>query len=333
MKSFSRPTLAILASFVPTVFAANPSSTEVRAAAETVRQQATAPVNAVRDQASAQTAAVRDQVKDKLKSPAKLPKLDVPNLAQAAKTRRASVDEKNARLAHVRDFKALSGALWQHLDERDTVGVAVMDARDHRAAPGEIVHDVVLPHRPRRVERRRRKAAHERLQFLPARLAGQRDPHDVIADVDVVIDGADNFPTRYLLSDACVKHAKPMVYGAVHRFEGQVSVFAAGRRRGEAPCYRCLFPEAPSAQEAPNCAEAGVLGVLPGIIGLLQATEALKLILGLGDSLAGRLLHFDALAMRFRETRLRPDPDCAVCALDRDFPGYEQAADWCGDAQ
>jgi len=92
----------------------------------------------------------------------------------------------------------------------------------------------------------------------------------MVADVDVVLDGADNFPTRYLLSDACVKFGKPMVYGAVHRFEGQVSVFDAGRRRGDAPCYRCLFPEAPSAEDAPNCAEAGVLGVLPGIIGLLR---------------------------------------------------------------
>jgi molybdopterin/thiamine biosynthesis adenylyltransferase len=151
----------------------------------------------------------------------------------------------------------------------------------------------------------------------------------LISDVDVVLDGADNFPTRYLLSDACVNLAKPLVYGAVHRFEGQVSVFDAGRHRGEAPCYRCLFPEAPSAEDAPNCAEAGVLGVLPGIIGLLQATEALKLILELGESLSGRLLHFDALAMRFRETRLRPDPDCAVCAVGRQFPGYQYTAEWC----
>jgi molybdopterin/thiamine biosynthesis adenylyltransferase len=151
----------------------------------------------------------------------------------------------------------------------------------------------------------------------------------LLSDVDVVLDGADNFPTRYLLSDACVNLAKPLVYGAVHRFEGQVSVFDAGRHRGEAPCYRCLFPEAPSAEDAPNCAEAGVLGVLPGIIGLLQATEALKLILDLGESLSGRLLHFDALAMRFRETRLRPDPDCAVCAVGRQFPGYQHTAEWC----
>lgn len=140
--------------------------------------------------------------------------------------------------------------------------------------------------------------------------------------VDVVIDGADNFTTRYLLSDACVQRRKPMVYGAVHRFEGQVSVFDARRPRGQSPCYRCLFPEPPAAGDAPNCAEAGVLGVLPGVIGLLQATEALKLLLGLGDSLAGRLLHFDALAMRFRETRLSPDPACAVCAPGARFAGY-----------
>jgi molybdopterin/thiamine biosynthesis adenylyltransferase/rhodanese-related sulfurtransferase len=151
----------------------------------------------------------------------------------------------------------------------------------------------------------------------------------LIADADVVIDGADNFPVRYLLNDACVKLRKPLVYGAVHRFEGQVSVFDAGRHRGHAPCYRCLFPEPPPPEAAPNCAEAGVLGVLPGVIGLLQATEAIKLILGIGEPLAGRLLNFDALAMRFRETRLRPDHDCAVCAPGREFPGYIDYARFC----
>ncbi|MEG3191056.1 MULTISPECIES: molybdopterin-synthase adenylyltransferase MoeB [Novilysobacter] len=144
----------------------------------------------------------------------------------------------------------------------------------------------------------------------------------LLGGADVVLDGADNFAARYLLNDACVKLGKPLVYGAVHRFEGQVSVFDAGRRRGEAPCYRCLFPEPPPAEAAPNCAEAGVLGVLPGVIGLLQATEAIKLILGLGEPLAGRLLHFDALAMRFRETRLTADPGCKLCAADASFPGY-----------
>ena len=154
----------------------------------------------------------------------------------------------------------------------------------------------------------------------------------IIADADVVVDGADNFAARYLLNDACVKLAKPLVYGAVHRFEGQVSVFDAGRRRGVAPCYRCLFPEPPPAEAAPNCAEAGVLGVLPGVIGLLQATEALKLVLGIGMPLTGRLLQFDALAMRFRETRLHPDVDCPVCAAGRPFPGYIDYAAFCASA-
>ena len=151
----------------------------------------------------------------------------------------------------------------------------------------------------------------------------------LLENVDVVLDGADNFPARYLLNDACVKLGKPLVYGAVQRFEGQVSVFDAGRHRGERPCYRCLFPEPPPPEFAPNCAEAGVLGVLPGVIGLLQATEVIKLLLGTGETLAGRLLHFDALAMRFRETRLRHDPDCPVCAAGRPFPGYIDYAAFC----
>jgi len=151
----------------------------------------------------------------------------------------------------------------------------------------------------------------------------------VLDGIDVVIDGADNFPVRYLLNDACVKLGKPLVYGAVHRFEGQVSVFDAGRRRGEAPCYRCLFPEPPPPDAAPNCSEAGVLGVVPGVIGMLQATEAIKLILGIGEPLRGRLLQFDALAMRFRETRLAPDDDCVLCAPATPFPGYIDYAGFC----
>ena len=154
----------------------------------------------------------------------------------------------------------------------------------------------------------------------------------LLEGVDVVVDGADNFPARYLLNDACVKLGKPLVYGAVHRFEGQASVFDAGRHRGHAPCYRCLFPEPPPPEAAPNCAEAGVLGVLPGVIGLIQATEAIKLILGIGVPLSGRLLHFDALSMRFRETRLAADPDCPVCAPGRAFPGYIDYAAFCAGA-
>ncbi|MBB3344614.1 molybdopterin-synthase adenylyltransferase MoeB [Luteimonas sp. RC10] len=151
----------------------------------------------------------------------------------------------------------------------------------------------------------------------------------LIDGVDVVLDGADNFPVRYLLNDACVLHRTPLVYGAVHRFEGQVSVFDAGRERGRCPCYRCLFPEPPPAEDAPNCSEVGVLGVLPGVIGLLQATEVLKLLIGIGEPLRGRLLQFDALRMRFRETRLSPDPDCPLCAPGRDFPGYIDYAAFC----
>lgn len=148
--------------------------------------------------------------------------------------------------------------------------------------------------------------------------------------VDVVVDGSDNFHARYLLNDACVTLGKPLVYGAVQRFEGQVAVFDAGRQRGHAPCYRCLFPEPPAPEFAPNCAEAGVLGVLPGVIGLLQATEAVKLVLGIGEPLVGRLLHFDALAMHFREMRLRPDVHCAVCATGVPFPGYADYQADCG---
>jgi adenylyltransferase/sulfurtransferase len=125
-----------------------------------------------------------------------------------------------------------------------------------------------------------------------------------------VIDGSDNFPTRYLSNDVCVFARKPNIYGSVFRFDGQASVFAPHLG---GPCYRCLFPEPPTAGTVPNCAEAGVLGVLPGVIGMLQAIEAIKLILGIGDSLVGRLLHFDALKMKFREFKLRRDPECPVC--------------------
>lgn len=144
---------------------------------------------------------------------------------------------------------------------------------------------------------------------------------------DLVIDGADNFAARYLLAAATRRLNMPMVYGAVERFTGQVGVFDP--RRGDSPCYRCLFPEPPDAADAPNCSEAGVLGVLPGIVGLLQAAEALKLVLDIGDSLVGRLLSFDALAMRFRETRLPRDPACPGCGSTAVFKGYEDIERFC----
>ena len=144
---------------------------------------------------------------------------------------------------------------------------------------------------------------------------------------DVVIDGADNFQTRYLLDAASRQLKIPLVYGAVHRFTGQVSVFDA--RRPDSPCYRCLFPEPPAAEDAPNCAQAGVLGVLPGIIGLLQASEVIKLILDIGKPLVGRLLCFDALAATFRELRLPRDPHCPGCGRDAVFGGYEDVQQIC----
>jgi molybdopterin/thiamine biosynthesis adenylyltransferase/rhodanese-related sulfurtransferase len=169
------------------------------------------------------------------------------------------------------------------------------------------------------------------LEGLPERVTAA-NVEALLEGADVVLDGADNFPVRYLLNDACVKLAMPLVYGAVQRFQGQVSVFDAGRQRGRAPCYRCLFPQPPAPEDAPNCSEAGVLGVLPGVVGMLQATEVIKLILGIGDPLVGRVLMFDALSMRFHETRLAPDPECPVCAVDKPFPGYIDYAAFCAGA-
>jgi sulfur-carrier protein adenylyltransferase/sulfurtransferase len=152
---------------------------------------------------------------------------------------------------------------------------------------------------------------------------------DLLRGHDLVIDGSDNFATRYMVNDACVNLGLPMVYGAVHRFEGQASVFWPAQPDGRGCCYRCLFPEPPPPEFAPNCAEAGVIGVLPGVVGLLQATEAVKLILGLGQSLSGRLLQFDALRMRFDELRLVRDPDCPACGAHPRLKGYEDLPAGC----
>ncbi|MCP5043834.1 MAG: molybdopterin-synthase adenylyltransferase MoeB [bacterium] len=146
---------------------------------------------------------------------------------------------------------------------------------------------------------------------------------EIFADYDVVVDGTDNFPTRYLSNDACVLLGKPNVYGSIFRFEGQASVFDA--RTG--PCYRCLFPEPPPPGAVPSCAEGGVLGVLPGIIATIQATEAIKLLIGRGRSLSGRLLLYDALSMEFNEFQLKKDPDCPVCG---ESPSIKELIDYHG---
>jgi molybdopterin/thiamine biosynthesis adenylyltransferase/rhodanese-related sulfurtransferase len=149
---------------------------------------------------------------------------------------------------------------------------------------------------------------------------------DILKDYDLVVDGTDNFPTRYLVNDACVLLGKPNVYGSIFRFEGQVTVF--GYPGG--PCYRCLYPEPPPPGLVPSCAEGGVLGVLPGIVGSIQAAETLKLIIGKGEPLVGRLLLFDALAMRFRELKLRKNPECPVCGEHPTVTKLIDYAEFCG---
>jgi sulfur-carrier protein adenylyltransferase/sulfurtransferase len=148
----------------------------------------------------------------------------------------------------------------------------------------------------------------------------------IMKDYDIVVDGTDNFPTRYLVNDACVLLGKPNVYGSIFRFEGQITIFGYP----DGPCYRCLYPEPPPPGLVPSCAEGGVLGVLPGIVGTIQAAETLKLIIGKGDPLVGRLLLFDALAMKFRELKLRKNPDCSVCGTHPTVTKLIDYAEFCG---
>ncbi len=152
---------------------------------------------------------------------------------------------------------------------------------------------------------------------------------EIFEDYDVIVDGTDNFPTRYLVNDACVLLGKPNVYGSIFRFEGQASVFYAE----EGPCYRCLYPEPPPPGLVPSCAEGGVLGILPGAIGTIQATETVKLILGIGEPLIGRLLLYDALGMSFREMKLRKDPNCPVCGENPTVTELIDYQEFCGIPQ
>jgi molybdopterin/thiamine biosynthesis adenylyltransferase/rhodanese-related sulfurtransferase len=148
----------------------------------------------------------------------------------------------------------------------------------------------------------------------------------IFADFDIIVDGTDNFPTRFLVNDACVFTGKPNVYGSIFRFEGQASVFGAK----DGPCYRCLYPEPPPPGLVPSCAEGGVLGILPGLVGLIQATETIKLILGTGNPLVGRLLLVDALGMKFRELKLRKNPDCVVCGTHPTVTKLIDYEEFCG---
>jgi adenylyltransferase/sulfurtransferase len=163
------------------------------------------------------------------------------------------------------------------------------------------------------------------VEAFPTRLSSE-NALDIFREFDIVADGTDNFPTRYLVNDACVLLGKPNVYGSIFRFEGQASVFYAE----QGPCYRCLYPEPPPPGLVPSCAEGGVLGVLPGIVGCIQAMETIKLILGRGEPLIGRLLLFDALGMKFRELKLHKNPDCPICGTHRTITQLIDYEQFCG---
>jgi molybdopterin/thiamine biosynthesis adenylyltransferase/rhodanese-related sulfurtransferase/molybdopterin converting factor small subunit len=162
----------------------------------------------------------------------------------------------------------------------------------------------------------------------PVRLA-RHNVEELFLGYDVIVDGSDNFATRYLVNDACVKLGLPNVHGSVFRFEGQVSVFWPGRRDSPGPCYRCLYPEPPPPELAPSCAEAGVLGVLPGVVGMLEAVETIKILLGIGQPLVSRLLQYDALRASFLELKVERNPDCRYCSDPDAFPGYVDYEQFC----
>jgi molybdopterin/thiamine biosynthesis adenylyltransferase/rhodanese-related sulfurtransferase len=195
-----------------------------------------------------------------------------------------------------------------------TIGIVDFDAVEISNLQRQILHGTPDVGRPKLESARTRLVAMNPLVRVETHdtTFNERNARELVSAYDVIVDGTDNFPTRYLVNDSCVLAGKPNAYGSIFRFEGQASVFAVPG----GPCYRCLHPEPPPPGVIPSCAEGGVLGVLPGIIGTIQATEAIKLVLGIGEPLVGRFLIYDALKMRFRELRLRKDPDCPVCGTD-----------------
>ena len=209
-----------------------------------------------------------------------------------------------------------------------TLGLVDFDVVDASNLQRQIIHST------KDIGRKKLDSAEEKLVALnPALNVVKHDTMlssanalDILKDYDIVADGTDNFPTRYLVNDACVLLGKPNVYGSIFRFEGQASVFATEH----GPCYRCLYPEPPPPGLVPSCAEGGVLGILPGLVGVIQATEAIKLILGKGESLIGRLLLVDALNMRFRELKLRKNPECPVCGANPTVTKLIDYQQFCG---
>jgi molybdopterin/thiamine biosynthesis adenylyltransferase/rhodanese-related sulfurtransferase/molybdopterin converting factor small subunit len=209
-----------------------------------------------------------------------------------------------------------------------TIGIVDFDVVDYTNLQRQIIHFT------QDVGRKKLHSAAEKLTAInpyleirpfETRLTSQ-NALEILRDFDVVVDGTDNFPTRYLVNDACVLLGKPNVYGSIFRFEGQASVFAAK----EGPCYRCVYPEPPPPGLVPSCAEGGVLGILPGLVGVIQATETIKLLLGTGEPLIGRLLLVDALRMRFRELRLKKNPECPMCGPERKIHALIDYEEFCG---
>jgi len=209
-----------------------------------------------------------------------------------------------------------------------TLGIVDDDAVDASNLQRQILHDSAGLGRPKVESARDRLKAinpNVSVEMHHVRLTSE-NALDILDRYDVVLDGADNFPTRYLVNDACVLLGKPNAFGAIFRFEGQASVFATK----SGPCYRCIYPEPPPPGLVPSCAEAGVFGVLPGIVGTIQATETIKLVLGVGETLAGRLLVYDAMRMAFRELKVPKDPDCAVCGPRPTVRGLIDYEAFCG---
>ena len=209
-----------------------------------------------------------------------------------------------------------------------TLGLVDFDVVDASNLQRQILHST------RDIGRKKLDSAEEKLTALNPSLKVVKhetmltsaNALDILKDYDIVADGTDNFPTRYLVNDACVLLGTPNVYGSIFRFEGQASVFATE----EGPCYRCLYPEPPPPGLVPSCAEGGELGILPGLVGVIQATEVVKLILGKGISLVGRLLLVDALNMRFRELKLRKNPECPICGTNRTIHALIDYQQFCG---
>src|SRR3954469_23136112 len=209
-----------------------------------------------------------------------------------------------------------------------TLGLVDFDVVDFTNLQRQVIHFTSDVGRPKLESAREKIAAinpYVNVKTFDTKLTSQ-NALEIFSDFDIIVDGTDNFPTRFLVNDACVFTGKPNVYGSIFRFEGQASVFATK----DGPCYRCLYPEPPPPGLVPSCAEGGVLGLLPGLVGITKAPEAIKLTLGGGEPLIGRLLMVDALAMSFRTLKLRKNPDCVVCGVNPTITKLQDYEQFCG---